>query len=82
MLFSRVRTGEKLFALGLNDTSIKSTQHLRQLKHSTQIILWEQGYDSTGRWNPAFVQTQAETMARDHAGRNKKSSKRKRSDRL
>ena len=82
MLFSRVRTGKKLFALGLNDTTIKSTQPLRQLKHSTQIILWEQGYDSTGRWNPAFVQTRAETMARDHAARKKKASKIKRSDQL
>ena len=69
MLFSRVRTGKKIFALGLKDTSskstqhlqqLKSTQHLQQLKHSVQIVLWEHGYDSTGIWSPELVNLQAE----------------------
>jgi hypothetical protein len=80
MLFSRVRTGQKLFALGLKDTSAKSTQHLRQLKHSVQIVLWEHGYDSTGIWSPELVNRQAEKIAKDQADRKQKTNKRKRTD--
>ena len=80
MLFSRVRTGEKLFALGLKDTSSKSTQHLRQLKHSVQIVLWEHGYDSTGIWSPELVNRQAEKIAKVQADRKPKTNKRKRTD--
>ena len=80
MLFSRVRTGKKLFALGLKDTSSKSTQHLRQLKHSAQIVLWELGYDSTGKWSPELVHMQAEKLAINQADRKPKSAKRKRTE--
>jgi hypothetical protein len=80
MLFSRVRTGKKKFAVGLKDTSSKSTQHLRQLKHSVQIVLWEHGYDSTGKWSPELVNLQAEKIAKDHADRKPKANKRKQND--
>ena len=63
MLYSRVHTGKELFVLGLKDTSVQSTDHLRKLTHSPQIKLWENGYNADGIWDPEKVKMLAEKMA-------------------
>jgi len=78
MLYSRVRTGKKLFVLGLQDTSVQSTDHLRKLTHSPQIKLWENGYNADGIWDREKVKMLAEKMASTQA-QNKPAQKRKHS---
>ena len=63
MLYSRVHTGKGPFILGLKDTSVQSTDHLRKLTHSPQIKLWENGYNADGIWDPEKVKMLAEKMA-------------------
>ena len=49
VLISRVRLGKRLFVIGFNPK--EQNQHLKQLKPSTALAVWEAGYDEHGRWD-------------------------------
>ena len=51
VLVSRVRLGARLFVVGLDPGDM---DHLRQLKPSEVLGIWEHGYNpTTGMWEPA-----------------------------
>ena len=50
--FSRVTMGKNFYALGLDKHDM---DHLRCLRHSPALIVWEQSYDATGHWDKALA---------------------------
>ena len=53
VLVSRVRLGARLFVIGLNPDDV---DHLRQLRPSEVLGIWEHGYNqTTDLWEPALA---------------------------
>ena len=49
MLVSRVRLGKRLFVIGFDPKT--QNEHLKKLKPSVALAVWEAGYDERGKWN-------------------------------
>lgn len=53
VLVSRVRLGARLFVIGLDPNDV---DHLRQLRPSEVLGIWEHGYnEATNMWEPALA---------------------------
>ncbi len=51
VLVSRVRLANHIYVIGMDPAHPETTEHLRKLKHSPVLNIWEASYDASGHWN-------------------------------
>ena len=75
-LVSRVRLGARLFVIGLNPNDV---DHLRQLRPSEVLGIWEHGYNQiTEMWEPELAAAYAAERVASRRAAEAKGRKRKR----
>ena len=65
VLASRVRMGKRLYVIGFAPK--EEQEHLRRLKPSAALAVWEAGYDERGRWDAQRAVRFAEQLAAHEA---------------
>jgi hypothetical protein len=76
VLVSRVRLGARLFVIGLNPNDV---DHLRQLRPSEVLGIWEHGYNQiTEMWEPELAAAYAAERVASRRAAEAKGRKRKR----
>ena len=76
LLVSRVRLGARLFVIGLNPNDV---DHLRQLRPSEVLGIWEHGYNQiTEMWEPELAAAYAAERVASRRAAEAKGRKRKR----
>lgn len=59
VLVSRVRLGRNLYVIGLDPSNPSDLEHLRRLRPSAELAVWERGYGPDGFWDDGRAQRAA-----------------------